>query len=92
MTNCQRRWIECDPFGQISIGLQWQLGAFSNKIKCNQGLTMEFLSKYTAEMNHAFAAFLRLFEIQDTLNQISRLNSRALLGYSDLPEFVSAQL
>ena len=26
------------------------------------------------------------------MNQISRLNSRALLGYSDLPEFVSAQL
>ena len=71
---------------------QKQLGAFSNKIKCNQGLTMEFLSKYTAEMNHAFAAFLRLFEIQDTLNQISRLNSKALIGYSDLPEFVSAQL
>ena len=72
----------------------WQkpLGAFSNKIKCNQGFTMEFLSKYAAEMNRAFAAFLRLFEIQDTLNHISRLNSRALIGYSDLPEFVSAQL
>ena len=53
---------------------------------------MEFLSKYAAEMNHAFAAFLRLFEIQDTLNQISRLNSKTLIGYSDLPEFVSAHL
>ena len=69
-----------------------QLGAFSNTIKCNQGLTMEFLSTYVAEMNRAFAAFLRLFEIQDTLNQISRLNSKASIGYSDLPEFVTAQL
>ena len=48
---------------------QKQLGDFSNKIKCTQGLTMEFFSKYAAEMNRAFAAFLRLFEIQDTLNQ-----------------------
>ena len=71
---------------------QKQLGAFSNKVKCNQGLTMEFSSKYAAEINRTFAAFLRLFEIQDTLNQISRLNSWALIGYSALPEFVSAQL
>ena len=71
---------------------QKQLGDFSNKIKCKQGLTMEFFSKYAAEMNRAFAAFLRLFEIQDTLNQIFRLNSKTLIGYSDIPEFVAAQL
>ena len=68
---------------------QKQLG---DKIKCKQGLTMEFFSKYAAEMNRSFAAFLRLFEIQDTLNQIFRLNSKTLIGYSDIPEFVSAQL
>ena len=71
---------------------QKQLGDFSNKIKCKQGLTMEFFLKYAAEMNRAFAAFIRLFEIQDTLNQIFRLNSKTLIGYSDIPEFVSAQL
>ena len=54
---------------------QKQLGDFCNKIKCTQGLTMEFYSKYAAEMNRAFAAFLRLFVIQDTLNQIFHLNS-----------------
>ena len=43
-------------------------------------------------MNHAFAAFLKLCETQDTLNQIFRLNSKTLIGYSDIPEFVSAQL
>ena len=46
---------------------------------------MKFFSKYAAEMKHAFAAFLRLFDIQDTLNQIFRLNSKALIGYSDIP-------
>lgn len=53
---------------------------------------MDLLSKYVAEMYRAFSAFLTLFDIQDTLNQISALNSKALIVYSHLPEFVSAQL
>ena len=53
---------------------------------------MEFLSKYTAEVNRALTLFLRLFEIQDTLNQISQLNEKPLIGYSDLPMFVSSHL
>ena len=52
----------------------------------------EFLFKYTAEINHAFVAFLRLFEIQDTLSQISHLNNKPLVGYSDLPTFISSHL
>ena len=74
--------------------LDWekQLNTFSNSVKCQEGLTMEFLSKYSAEVNRAFAAFLRLLEIQDTLNQVSRLNGKTLVGYSDLPKFVSSHL
>ena len=53
---------------------------------------MDFLSKYSAEVNRAFAAFLRLSEIQDTLNQISRLNRKTLVGNSDLPKFISLHL
>ena len=53
---------------------------------------MEFLSKYSAEINRAFSAFLRLFEIQDTLNQVSQLNKKTLVGYSDLPKFISSHL
>ena len=53
---------------------------------------MEFLSKYTAEINCAFVAFLRLFEIQDTLSQTSHLNDKRLVGYSDLPQFFSSHL
>ena len=69
-----------------------QLQVFSNSAKCYETMTMEFLSKYTAEVNRAFTAFLRLFEIQDTLSQISRLNGKTLVGYSDLPKFLSSQL
>lgn len=46
---------------------------------------------YTAEINRAFAAFLRLFEIQDTLSQISH-HEKSSVGYSDLPKFMSSHL
>ena len=71
---------------------QKQLRKFTNSVRCHEHLTMEFLSKYTVEITRAFVAFLRLFEIQDTLSQISRLNDRMLVGYSDLPKFVSSHL
>ena len=40
---------------------QTQLKRFANMVRCHKGLTMEFLSKYTAGLSHAFVAFLRLF-------------------------------
>ena len=55
---------------------QSQLKTFSNSIRCHESMTMDFLSKYSTEVNRAFAAFLRLFEIQDTLNQVSQLNRK----------------
>ena len=40
----------------------WQrrLKKFANSVRCHEGLMMEFLSNYTAEINRAFVAFLRL--------------------------------
>ncbi|XP_022805403.1 uncharacterized protein LOC111342570 [Stylophora pistillata] len=55
-------------------------------------MTIQFLSKYTAEINRAFTTFLRLFEIQDTLSQIYHLHEKSLVGYSDLPKFMSSHL
>ena len=60
--------------------------------RCHKGLTMEFLSKYTAGLSSPFVAFLRLFKIQDTLSLISHLNGKTLTGYSDLPKFVASHL
>ena len=71
---------------------QRELKKFANSVRCREGLTMEFLFKYTAEINRAFVAFLRLFEIQDTLSQISHLKDKPLIGYSDLPKFISSHL
>ena len=52
---------------------QRQLKKFVNSVRCHEGLTMEFLSKYTAEINRAFFAFLRLFEIQDERETVGRI-------------------
>ena len=60
--------------------------------RCHKGLTMEFLSKYTAGLSSPFVAFLRLFKIQDTLSLVSHLNGKTLTGYSDLPKFVASHL
>ena len=57
---------------------QNQLKMFSNKVQCHDGMTMEFPARYTVEINRAFTAFLRLFEAQDILNQVSRLNGKTL--------------
>ena len=40
------------------IDWQKQLNTFSNSVKCQEGLTMEFLSKYSAEVNRALQLFL----------------------------------
>ena len=71
---------------------QTQLKRLANTVRCHEGLTMEFLSKYTAGLSRAFVAFLRLFEIQDTLSLVSHLNGKTLIGYSDFPKFVALHL
>ena len=71
---------------------QKQLKNFAKSVRCHEDLTTEFLSKYTVEINRASVALLRLFEIQDTLSQVSQLNEKTLIAYSDLPKFVSSHL
>ena len=53
---------------------------------------MEFLSKYSAETNRVFSAILRLIEVQNTFAQVSKLNKENLVGYADLPNFITSQL
>ena len=55
-------------------------------------MLMEFLSKYSAETNRVFSAILRLIEVQNTFAQVSKLNKENLVGYADLPNFITSQL
>ena len=67
-----------------------KLRKFSNTVRCHESLMMEFLSKYSTEVGRAFSSITRLFEIQDTVNQISRMNHRSLIGFSELPNFMTS--
>ena len=69
-----------------------RLNRYSNTLKCHDSLTMEFLSKYSAEVVRTFFLLTRLFEAQDTVNQLVRLNEKPLIGISDLPNFLSSRV
>ena len=71
---------------------QTQLKRFANTVRSHEGLTMEFLSKYTAGLSRAFVAFFRLFEIQDTFSLVTCVRNRQMGLYSDLPKFVASHL
>lgn len=52
---------------------------------------LEFMSHFTTSTNRAFYA-LRLKEIQGTLNQITHLTQKTLIGYSQLPRFITTEI
>ena len=66
-----------------------QLNNLTNTEACHNNLNMEFLSQYAAAVNRALASILRLIEVQDTLTEISHFSNKKLVGYSDMPHFLS---
>ena len=72
----------------------WQikLDEFANTADCNHVLLIEFISKYSAEVNRAFSALLRLSEIQNVLSQISHFSQKTLIGFPDFPQFITDRL
>ena len=73
---------------------QWQsqLNRFAETNTCHDSILLEFLSKHSNAVNRAFAALLRLSEIQDTLHQFATLETRTLFGFSHLPAFLHPQI
>ena len=59
---------------------------------CHFNLNQEFLSLYSLEVNKAFGALLRLTEIDDLVRQFSHLSRKTLVGFPDLPRFLTSQL
>ena len=59
---------------------------------CHFNLNQEFLSLYFLEVNKAFGALLRLTEIDDLVRQFAHLSRKTLVGFPDLPRFLTAQL
>lgn len=68
------------------------LRGFVKTNHCHFNLLMEFLSRYSFEVNSAFHSLLRLTEIHDTLAQLSRLEQKSMIGFSDLPHYVTTAI
>ena len=59
---------------------------------CHFNLNQEFISLYSLEVNKALSALLRLNEIDDLVRQLAHLSRKTLVGFPDLPRFLTADL
>lgn len=51
-----------------------ELNTFMSKEHCHFDATMEFLSRYTMQVNRALSSLLRLFELEEFTRQASHLS------------------
>lgn len=68
------------------------LANFSQAEQCHHHSLLEFMSHFSTSTNRAFYSLLRLNEIQDTLNQITHLTQKTLVGFSQLPRFITTEI
>ena len=50
------------------------------------------MSHLSFETNKVFASILRFIEIQDTINQLAKLQQKELISFNDLPHFLISAL
>ena len=62
------------------------------KEQCHYQVNMEFISRYSLQVNRAMSAMFRLTEIQDILRQLSHLTRKTLISFADLPRFLTMDL
>ena len=55
-------------------------------------MQQEFTSSFAMEVNKALTSLLRLTEVDDLLRQIAHLTKRNLIGYADLPRFLTEEI
>ena len=69
-----------------------ELNTFRSKEHCHYDVTMEFLSRYTMQVNRALSSLLRLFELEEFTRQASYLSQQEFIGLQDLPHAISTEL
>ena len=72
----------------------WQSAfqALAKTEKCHHDSSLEFLSKYTMEVNRALTSLLHLQELDDFVRQAEKITSHELAGFKDLPCSISTEL
>ena len=73
-------------------GWERELHSFANKEQCHYEASLEFLSKYTMQMNRALSSLLRLLELEDFTRQTEHITKRDLISYNDLPRSIATEL
>ena len=71
--------------------LQKQVSSFASKVTCHCNMQQEFTSLFAMEVNKTLTSLLRLTEV-DLLRQIAHLTKRNLIGYADLPRFLTEEI
>lgn len=66
--------------------------SFFKAEQCHFNMQQEFLAAYTMEVNRAFSSLLRLTEVDDLLRQLSHLFHQNILGFANLPQFLTEEL
>lgn len=71
---------------------QTKFRAFAKTAQCHYDASLEFLSKYTMEINRALMSLLRLQELDDFVRQAEKITTRELVGFNDFPRSISTEL
>ena len=69
-----------------------QLNTFSRIETCRYNTNIEFMAKFSDNINVVFTTVLRLFEITNVVQQVVRLKEQTLIGFQHLPNFLSAKI
>lgn len=69
-----------------------QFNPFAKAEYCHFNMQQEFVALYSMEINKPLISFLRLTEVDDLLRQISHLAQRSVIGFSDLPRFLTEEI
>ena len=71
---------------------QSEFQALAKTEKWHHDSSLEFLSKYTMEVNRALTSLLHLQELDDFVGQAEKITNHELVGFNDLTRSISTEL
>lgn len=74
------------------LGWESEFQKFASKEQCHYETSLEFLSKYTMQMNRVLSSLLHLLELEDFTRQTEPVTKRDLIGNNDLPRSIATEL
>ena len=66
--------------------------SLAKKEYCHFNMQQEFVALYSMEVNRALISLLRSTEVEDLLRQLGHLAQRNVIGFADLPRFLTEEI